>query len=208
MSPPKRGSFGRRVRNSESEDLFRCDQGAFAAVPGLAATFRTMGLMWRKDGRAAAILKRAVRWLFRGGRPAEKARGAMSNARLLWPTQEQLRRRYALMDRMMQVRGVDLPAALRADGGLAFIEARAKCRYCLHEEACRRWLTIRAWRRSPDFCPNAARFSCLARARNEGVSPDERTRERSLASRRGWRDRGGLSLNCKPQSSGQLLILR
>jgi hypothetical protein len=85
----------------------------------------------------------------------------MSNSRLLWQTPEQLQRRYELMDRMMQKRGVDADAALGVDGGLAFTEARAKCRYCLHEETCRRWLTIKAPRRSPDFCPNAAFFlSC------------------------------------------------
>ena len=67
----------------------------------------------------------------------------MSNSRLLWPTSEQLQRRHELMGRMMQKRGVDADAALRVDGGLAFSEARAKCRYCLHEEACRRWLTVR-----------------------------------------------------------------
>lgn len=82
----------------------------------------------------------------------------MSNSRLLWPTPVQLQRRQGLMDRMMQKRGVDAEAALRVDGGLAFSEARAKCRYCLHEEACRRWLTIKAPRTSPDFCPNTAFF--------------------------------------------------
>ena len=35
----------------------------------------------------------------------------MSNYRLIWPTPEQLRRRYELMDRMMQKRGVDADAA-------------------------------------------------------------------------------------------------
>ena len=83
----------------------------------------------------------------------------MSNSRLLWPTPKQLRRRLDLMDRMMQKHGVDVCAALGVDGGMAFKEARAKCRYCLHEEECRRWLTIRAPRTSPDFCPNAAFFS-------------------------------------------------
>ena len=82
----------------------------------------------------------------------------MSNSRLLWPTPEQLQRRHELMDRMMQKRGVEAYAARRVDGGLAFHEARAKCRYCLHEEECRRWLTIRTPRTSPDFCPNAAFF--------------------------------------------------
>jgi hypothetical protein len=86
----------------------------------------------------------------------------MSNSRLLWPTKQQLRRRYALMDRMMQKRGVDTDTARRVDGGLAFVEARAKCRYCLHEEECRRWLTIKSPRRAPRFCPNAIFFeSCL-----------------------------------------------
>jgi hypothetical protein len=87
----------------------------------------------------------------------------MSSSRLLWPTQEQLRRRNELMDRMMQKRGVDPDVACRVDGGLALKEARAKCRYCLHEETCRRWLTIKAPRTSPDFCPNAAFFlTCLS----------------------------------------------
>jgi len=84
----------------------------------------------------------------------------MSNSRLFWPTEEELRRRYELMDRMMQEHGVAADAARRVDGGLAFIEARAKCRYCLHEEACRRWLTVRAPRWAPDFCPNATFFQC------------------------------------------------
>jgi hypothetical protein len=70
------------------------------------------------------------------------------------------------MDRMMQTRGVDADAARRVDGGMALIEARAKCRYCLHEEVCRRWLTVKAPRTAPDFCPNAAFFlSCLSEDR-------------------------------------------
>ena len=86
----------------------------------------------------------------------------MSNSRLIWPTPEQLRRRYELMDRMMQKRRVDVDAARHVDGGLAFKEARAKCRYCLHEETCRRWLTLRAPRTAPGFCPNAAFFTYLS----------------------------------------------
>jgi hypothetical protein len=62
------------------------------------------------------------------------------------------------MNRMMEKCGVDIGAAQRVDGGLAFKEARAKCRYCLHEETCRRWLTVRAPRTGPDFCPNSAFF--------------------------------------------------
>jgi len=87
----------------------------------------------------------------------------MSNSGLLWPTQEELRRRDGLMDLMMRKCGVDADAARQVDGGLAFKEARAKCRYCLHAETCRRWLTIRAPRTSSDFCPNAAFFlSCIS----------------------------------------------
>jgi hypothetical protein len=82
----------------------------------------------------------------------------MSNSRLIWPTPEQLRRRYQLMDRMMQRCNVDVDAARRVDGGLAFKEARAKCRYCLYEEPCRRWLTIRAPKARPTFCPNTPFF--------------------------------------------------
>jgi len=86
----------------------------------------------------------------------------MANSRLLWPTKEQLRRRYELMDRMMQRHGVDAKTARRVDGGLGFLEARAKCRYCLHEEECVRWLTTMAPWSSPDFCPNKALFLSLS----------------------------------------------
>jgi len=82
----------------------------------------------------------------------------MPNSRLLWPTREELRQRYELMDRMMETRGVDVLAALRVDGGLAFIEARAKCRYCQHEGVCRHWLESEGMRGSADFCPNATSF--------------------------------------------------
>jgi len=88
----------------------------------------------------------------------------MSNSRLLWPTEEELNRRYGLMDRMIQKRGVDTDAAREVDGGLAFLEALAKCRYCGKEEACRRWLTVKAPRTSPDFCPNAAFFGTCRNA--------------------------------------------
>jgi len=85
----------------------------------------------------------------------------MSNSKVLWPTLEQKLRRQELMDRMMQTRGVDADAALRVDGGMAFIEARAKCGYCLHADACRDWLGAEAPQIPPDFCPNAAFFlSC------------------------------------------------
>ena len=86
----------------------------------------------------------------------------MQNSRLLWPTREELRQRYELMDQMMETRGADVLAALRVDGGLAFIEARAKCRYCKHEGVCRHWLATEDAKRGPaDFCPNSAFFKSL-----------------------------------------------
>lgn len=85
----------------------------------------------------------------------------MPNSRLFWPTNEELRERYALMDQMMEAQGVDVPGAIRVDGGLAFIEARAKCRYCLHVGVCRRWLQSEGQQGTADFCPNVAFFrSC------------------------------------------------
>jgi Family of unknown function (DUF6455) len=88
----------------------------------------------------------------------------MPNSRLLWPTREELRQRYELMDRMMETQGVDILAALRVDGGLAFIEARAKCRYCIHEGVCRHWLDSEGQRGAVDFCPNVTFFrSCTGK---------------------------------------------
>ncbi len=88
----------------------------------------------------------------------------MANSRLLWPTREELRQRYALMDQMMETQGVDDLAALRVDGGLAFIEARAKCRYCLHEGVCRQWLASEGQRGTADFCPNLTFFRSCPRS--------------------------------------------
>lgn len=85
----------------------------------------------------------------------------MSSSRLLWPTNEELRERYALMDQMMEAQGADVLTAIRIDGGLAFIEARAKCRYCRHAGVCRLWLHSEGHRGTADFCPNVAFFkSC------------------------------------------------
>jgi len=85
----------------------------------------------------------------------------MSTSRRLWPTLEQVRRQQELMDRMMYTIGVDVHTAVGIDGGLAFLEARAKCRYCIHEKSCRDWLeSTEGVRPSPDFCPNARFFLC------------------------------------------------
>lgn len=75
------------------------------------------------------------------------------------PTGAQVRGRHRLMRRMMRNSGVRARTAAWVDGGLAFHEARAKCRYCMHEDACRLWLaTVEGLHSPPDFCPNARFF--------------------------------------------------
>ncbi|TFG85741.1 MAG: hypothetical protein E4H18_05080 [Hyphomicrobiales bacterium] len=91
----------------------------------------------------------------------------MSTSRLWRPTREQVLRRQDLMDRMMATSGVGACAALRVDGGMAYIEARAKCRLCLHEAACQHWLAAgEGLHEPPDFCPNARFFCALRREDN------------------------------------------
>lgn len=88
----------------------------------------------------------------------------MSLSTPLWPTLEQVLLRQELMDRMMQTSGVDVLTAVRVDGGLAFVEARAKCRYCPHEGACGDWLeSSEGLQRPPDFCHNARFFLACRR---------------------------------------------
>lgn len=83
----------------------------------------------------------------------------MGTSRFRWPTLKQVQRRQQLMDRMMQASGVDVLMAVRVDGGLAFAEARAKCRHCLHSVACRGWPgSFKGLQMPPDFCPNASFF--------------------------------------------------
>ena len=89
----------------------------------------------------------------------------MSTSTRLWPTLKQILGRHELMDRMMRVSGVNVLTAVRVDGGLAFIEARAKCRLCLHEGVCRDWLeSCEGLQTPPDFCPNARFFGTLKTA--------------------------------------------
>jgi hypothetical protein len=88
----------------------------------------------------------------------------MSTSTPWWPTLKQVLRRQELMDRMMQTSGVDVLTAVRVDGGLAFVEARAKCRYCLHEGECQNWLeSSEGPRMPPDFCRNANFFRACKR---------------------------------------------
>jgi hypothetical protein len=89
----------------------------------------------------------------------------MRNSTNLWPTFTRVLRRQQLMDCMMQSSGVDVAIAVRMDGGLAFMEARTKCRFCLHEDACANWLSsAEGQQEAPDFCPNAGFFfECSAK---------------------------------------------
>jgi len=79
-----------------------------------------------------------------------------------WPTFNQVRRRQELMDEMMERLGVDVLTAVRADNGQGFVQARARCRDCLHESECRLWLdSSPILPLPPAFCPNAKFFrSC------------------------------------------------
>jgi len=79
-----------------------------------------------------------------------------------WPMFNQIRRRQELMDQMMQTLGVDVLTAVRLDSGQTFVRARARCRDCLRESECRKWLDRpQGSPLPPDFCPNADFFrSC------------------------------------------------
>ena len=75
------------------------------------------------------------------------------------------------MRRMVRASGADVESLARVDGGLALLEARAKCHFCLHEEACRGWLaSAGAQQTLPDFCPNARFFLSCGRAERGTVN--------------------------------------
>ena len=94
----------------------------------------------------------------------------------LWPAFQQVVRRQKLMLRMTEAMGVNVSDAMRVDGGLAFLEAQAKCRFCGNEESCQDWLdSSEQARRNPEFCPNASFF--------DGFKYADLDRERASASR-------------------------
>ena len=72
-------------------------------------------------------------------------------------------RRQALMDEMMETQGVDLVAAVRAGDG--FVRARANCRDCPREAACRAWFLERSGEQA-EFCPNGEFFASLKAEEN------------------------------------------
>ena len=82
----------------------------------------------------------------------------MADAPSSWPQFARALRKQALMDEMMETQGVDLVAALRAGEG--FVKARANCRDCKDEGACRDWFLERS-EEPAEFCPNGAFFAAL-----------------------------------------------
>jgi Family of unknown function (DUF6455) len=90
--------------------------------------------------------------------------------------------RQELMDRVMEKSGVDVLTAVRADNGQAFFEARAKCRDCPHESACRDWWleSSEELRLPPNFCSNA-NFFRACKHENHPLSRDPPSRALALA---------------------------
>jgi hypothetical protein len=86
----------------------------------------------------------------------------MSDFCYSWPMFNRIFHQVELMDRMMEVVGVNAAIAVRVDEGAAWYEARTNCLSCCHECECRDWLVCsEGLLMPPDFCPNAAFFrSC------------------------------------------------
>jgi hypothetical protein len=84
----------------------------------------------------------------------------MPTAAAQWLMFNEVLRRQALMDDMIERCGIDMLALIHSDRGQSFAEARAKCRLCLRASACREWLLARRDGPipPPDFCPNASLF--------------------------------------------------
>jgi hypothetical protein len=74
-------------------------------------------------------------------------------------------RRQELMDEVMEASHVDVVAVIRLELGQRFMDARSKCRRCIHETQCRDWLCSPEMKSDPpDFCPNAAIFRMCKRS--------------------------------------------
>ena len=87
-----------------------------------------------------------------------------------------------LLDRMLERVGVDPAAAVRADRGMAWYEARSRCIGCIREQNCRTWqLGSETAAAAPEFCPNAHFFR---RCKN-AVGPSSRNRSQVSDGARG-----------------------
>jgi hypothetical protein len=75
------------------------------------------------------------------------------------------------MRRMIRAAGLKPQDVARVDGGLAILEARAKCSYCQRDEACDAWLKAAGVSGlPPDFCSNARLFRALREAASPRVA--------------------------------------
>ena len=80
----------------------------------------------------------------------------MARSSRFWPSRAEIRRRHRLMRRMIRTAGLKPRDVAKVDGGLAILEARAKCTYCQYDAACEVWLGAGGdLRVPPDFCVNA-----------------------------------------------------
>ena len=82
----------------------------------------------------------------------------MADAPSSWPQFARALRKQALMDDMMGAQGVDLVDAVRTGDG--FVKARANCRQCKDEAACRAWF-LEQHGEPAEFCPNGGFFASL-----------------------------------------------
>ena len=83
----------------------------------------------------------------------------MSDFCYSWPKFNRIFHQVELMDRMMEVVGVNPAVAARVDKGEAWYEARTNCISCCHECECRNWLECsEGLPIPPNFCPNVEFF--------------------------------------------------
>ena len=83
----------------------------------------------------------------------------MSDFCYSWPMFNRIFHQVDLMDRMMEIVGVNPAIAARVDKGEAWYEARTNCISCCHECECRNWLECsEGLPMPPDFCPNVEFF--------------------------------------------------
>jgi hypothetical protein len=94
-----------------------------------------------------------------------KGDGGMPPRSRAWADFAEALRRQSLMDDMLVVQHVDIIAAVRE--GEAFVRARANCRACACEGACRDWF-LEGADRPADFCPNLDFFASLPRGEDQG----------------------------------------
>ncbi len=102
----------------------------------------------------------------------------MPNASRFRPTRADIRRRHRLMRRMMRAAGIKPQDAADVDGGLAILEARAKCGFCQAEDQCQAWLNGGGdFSQIQEFCSNARLLRALREAVGLGSLTPYRQRD-------------------------------